>query len=408
MDAIPELHSLIKPMLNGAKVTSCKTKSLIANGENYGSIMLAVDLILDTKEELHLVAKMCPTSEFIKQMFNIGVTFKKEVVLYKTIVPTLQDFQRRNNCTPFNSYAKCYGSRYSLDPNKTEVDDGCCLILENIKVKGFDIEDRMVGFNLDCSRFLVQDLAKFHAVPVAFKMREPENFKKLIYENIRQPNYTRVSLPEEEATKFVKEVIARAEHIERYRKHLGTIEEMMIGASKQFYEPENDVVEPYASIVHSDYWTNNTMIKKDASGKCIANCFVDFQMLIYANPFSDLMFFLYSSVQLPVLKEHYQEFIDLYYDTFIQVLKDHKVEDLGQFTKELYLKEIDRCMIRLEMYHTLFMLTPIYAKKEKATELSELDMAAINDRSKMDHEKYYARLEFCLDDFVKRGWLKLD
>ena len=65
----------IKDINNLIKLDHCKTiidqkvRRLTAPGENYGSLMLSVDLTVKTPhgtEEIHTVAKMLPPSKFIQ------------------------------------------------------------------------------------------------------------------------------------------------------------------------------------------------------------------------------------------------------------------------------------------------------------------------------------------------------
>lgn len=116
---IKNFEDLVQPVLkSGQKVIGFSTKSLISAGENYGSVMLAVTVNLKNEEEestLHGVAKLPPPNEWIKKMFNIPVTFKREIAMYNVIVPTLRQFQEeRGLLNIFDGFPSSYAARISL------------------------------------------------------------------------------------------------------------------------------------------------------------------------------------------------------------------------------------------------------------------------------------------------------
>jgi len=90
-----ELHEL-QPILSrtfGDRLIVIRytTKNLLEPGENYGSTILSVHAVIKRndeaeEEDLHLVAKMLPPTEFQRQMFDSSYTFKKEIFMYENIM----------------------------------------------------------------------------------------------------------------------------------------------------------------------------------------------------------------------------------------------------------------------------------------------------------------------------------
>lgn len=112
---------------DGQQVANFTTKSLIATGENYGSLMLAVTATLKTTEKeeestLHVVAKLPPPNEWLKKMFNIPVTFKREIAMYNVVIPTLQTFQLQQGLLEvFDGFPASYAARISLGEHQTSL-----------------------------------------------------------------------------------------------------------------------------------------------------------------------------------------------------------------------------------------------------------------------------------------------
>lgn len=156
-------------------------------GEHYGSIMLAVDVTIrkdsGKQEDLNLVAKIVPANQMLRVAFNTGVTFKKEVLAYLDVVPALEQLQKEYNVPRsrfLDIFPKCYGARIALDQNGNTVDDDAAIVFDNLKIQGYVMEDRLKGFDLAHAKMIVQDLAKFHAVPIALRLLKPEVFEEKV------------------------------------------------------------------------------------------------------------------------------------------------------------------------------------------------------------------------------------
>lgn len=141
---IKKLEDLLTPYIDkNKKIASYNTSRLTAPGENYGSLMLKVDLILLDKqgggneENFSVVAKLIPETEFFQEIFNIQVTCKNEIAFYDTVVPTLQNFQREQGVKEVaDIFPKLFGARLNLKKNSDIVDQDSVLVLENLITNG--------------------------------------------------------------------------------------------------------------------------------------------------------------------------------------------------------------------------------------------------------------------------------
>ncbi|CAG9831175.1 unnamed protein product [Diabrotica balteata] len=254
---IEKLDELISDHIGrDKKVIDSKITRLTAPGDNFGSEMLKVDLRLkstDGKEEdLHVVAKLIPENEFARAIFNVDVSFNVEKGFYNIIVPTLQDFQRKQGITKvIDCFPRLYGARNNLGNNGEKVDNNAALILENLKSQGFDNIDRFQGFDLATAKMILKSLAEFHAIPVAIKQR---------------------------IIRLSKRTLKRILLCDEFR-------------------------EPFATITHRDLWVNNIMVKQvENTTKEVK--IVDFQLYSYDSPAADIFFFVFSSVNFDVLRNH--------------------------------------------------------------------------------------------------------
>lgn len=128
------------------------TKNLLPPGENYGSTILSVHAIIKRdndadEEDLHLVAKMSPPTDYQKTMFDSPYTFRKEIFMYENIVPYYNQLEREAGLEEdqlFDILPKYYQSRMSLDP-EVDFDDDAIILMENLTARGYYIGVRSKG-----------------------------------------------------------------------------------------------------------------------------------------------------------------------------------------------------------------------------------------------------------------------
>ena len=165
----------------GAKIVNHEVTNLTSPGENFGSVMLSVDILFETAtgtKKIQAVAKTVPPNEFIQEIFNTSVTFRNEIAFYKDTIPLLQNFQKQNNMEKIIDFApKYYGSRLNLSGGNN-VDNDAALVLENLKVRNFSTLEQVKGLWYDVAKLVLTDLAYLHAVSLGFKLKHPETFEK--------------------------------------------------------------------------------------------------------------------------------------------------------------------------------------------------------------------------------------
>jgi hypothetical protein len=88
---------------------------------------------------------------------------------------------------------------------------------------------------------------------------------------------------------------------------------------------------------------------------------VDFQIIDYGSPIHDLAFFLFTSVQGPVLRYHFNKLLLFYYNEFIKTLQQSKV-DLKEFSFESFEEEL-KLEMGAEICHSLVMLNVVFGPK---------------------------------------------
>ena len=151
MSEIPQLKSLlIKRLGSDIEILSQKTTPLTKPGENYGSKILKVEVELlqnGDEKRYEYVAKLCPDNEFIQVYFDIENTFKKEVLFYAKIVPTVVQFENQYNQSFFQDLVpSCINARINLNDDYDTLDNkSAVILLENLKISNFQSISRLIG-----------------------------------------------------------------------------------------------------------------------------------------------------------------------------------------------------------------------------------------------------------------------
>lgn len=397
---IKDLEKVLR-LKNGQKLVSYETKLLTKPGENYGSLMLAIDVEVRNedgkKEVLNLVGKMCPQSDFLQQIFNTSITFKKEIGLYMDIVPALERLQVSEGVKKLHDiFPKCYGARISANKFSPDVDSDAILILENVKPKNYVIGDSMAGFDKATTELILKNLATFHALPIALKIKQPEVFINKVLPHLSSLDVFS-NMGEQVIAKSNTVLLDMLSSMDEIKQHIEKLKEVL------FTKPDFNAVEPYATLLHNDFWVNNTMLLHDENKNPIHNLLVDFQLITYGSPAHDIVFFLFSSVNTEVLKQYYEYFVKLYHNSFIEALQELNC-DTSVFTYDLLCTEIDRCAITTQITHCMYMLRPLYTDRSKASELDKVSEHDFTDNSKLS-PLYQQRTKEAVLAFAERKWL---
>nr|XP_023014587.1 uncharacterized protein LOC111504301 [Leptinotarsa decemlineata]XP_023014588.1 uncharacterized protein LOC111504301 [Leptinotarsa decemlineata] len=401
--SIPTILNLEELLINhidqNKKIVGTKITRLTAPGDNFGSEILKIDLVLNDKtgnsENLSVIAKLIPEFEFYQEIFNIQWTFKNERNFYEKIIPCLQQFQKEQGVQDvIDLFPKYYGSRCNLEDKDTKVDGNAVLILENLKIKGYYTENRKTGFDLPTSKLLLRDVAKFHAVPLALKLKRPQSFDSYVKPHMAafQPERPPMSSPD--MNSFLLEVIRDSED---YCRFAPQVEKSLSLWGKR----PTTFREPYSTLIHNDLWVNNIMLRKE-NNETVACKFVDFQLYTYDSVVIDLFFFLFTSVRRDVLEENLDFLIEYYHQVFVETLSSCHC-DTSPFSQKLFLEEMSACADRI-LGLTLFMSTFIVMGLEGGldrpdpTKPPNMEGAKISDENK-------DKIFFILYECNRRGWL---
>ncbi|XP_018321103.1 uncharacterized protein LOC108734168 [Agrilus planipennis] len=405
---INDLENVLDPILKkNKKLVSYDAVPFTSAGENFGSLMLGLTLVLkdiktNKEEKVDAVAKMIPTNELIREIFNVNVSFRKEVAMYTDVIQEIKSFLKETGCERDIPYiAEYYGSRISLNPNAAEVDFDAVLILENLKTKGYVTLNRFNGFDLDTTKIILKNLALFHAVPLAYKLQKPRKFKEVLMPHMG-PGMD--SLKEREI--FGKNLFTeQVEHAASLNPRCAELKSKLIEIAESpdllFFDSNCDFEDPFGTLCHIDLWINNILIKYEEQ-KPINAKFVDFQVMCFASLARDVVFFLFTSVSPSVLREHFDQLLRDYHSEFSEILKSLGC-DTTQYSFDRFQKELAKVAKLTEIAHSCRWLQPILAEEGALPALEDFKDDSLEDYK--GSETYNKRLVDNILLFDKLHWI---
>lgn len=399
---IQDLEALLRQTYGPKfQINDIEWKPLTDPGENFGSVILAININAeqnDKKRTLNVVGKLPPRSTYLLDLFDSPLTFKKELAFYSDVAPEFLKLQKDSGIpqeelsviTP-----QFLAGRLGLrDPQ--HFDEQAVIILENLKHHDYTTQDRIAGLDKVHMDFAIRHLAKLHAMTICIKLKKPELFHQIVLPAL---DYSF----NEGAKNGVVDMVTKAHEdykkIQEAKSYLDRIEKTIEHGFRVNVTPE----EPWATLVHNDFWVNNMLFKYDESGKLISMKIVDFQLTTYDYGMNDLIFFLISSSRKDVIDDHLDDMIDLYYDSFVDCLKSLSV-DTELFSKSKFIEHLNQCA-PVKFNQCIMMVQVIQAARGSVTETSMIEgdkgvfMGGINDANCKQ------KLMHILSTFDRKGWL---
>ncbi|CAG9833440.1 unnamed protein product [Diabrotica balteata] len=415
-ERIKDLNNLLKPVFGeNVEILDKTITNLTLPGENYWSDMLKLQVTTRNKitkatNTEYFVAKCCVIDEKLPKGIagDICRVFKPEIAFYKEIIPTMQKFLKEHGLKEVEIFPKLIAARYNLD-GKEEPDENTVIIFENLQAAGYCNGDRHKGFDLDGAKLLLTDLAVFHAIPLAIKLKDPDLFKKTFIDNICLPKFAENSKDKEPGDDhgppqlprtILKQILTEdsfcSQHVDKL-DGLMSIEEENFKTGDAF-KPKPDK-SAFSGFVHKDMWLNNTMQMKNKDGKIIKNKFLDFQMYSVKEITTDLFFFLISSVDIEVLEKHFDTLLMIYHDNLITTLKAFNC-DVTPFKYADFINNLKQ-NAPSEFFHILIMNTlVIFAKKGQKTNFDEIKNLTMDDIHPIARKKFI----FLFKLLIEKEW----
>lgn len=238
--------------------------------------------------------------------------------------------------------------------------------------------------------FYFQKLAKLHAAALAVKIKDPRQFDKWS-ESMTEVFYKDVS--ETSTSRTITEMITQftlknLEMIEPRTQALqNVIDHISIYNNKTFdtmHRLFNGPKQKYFTICHGDPWNNNLLFLHDKNGRILDLKMVDYQISRHISVSTDILYFIYSSVQSSLIEKSFESLIKIYHNEFIEELRLCHVNE--KILTEVDMKWLESELRAFSFYGAVvgcFLVNPMLAEEEEALQL-EADFGPENSMFSTD------------------------
>ncbi|XP_055592173.1 uncharacterized protein LOC129748853 [Uranotaenia lowii] len=281
----------------------------------------------NTTDELSFFLKVIPTkNDVLANYLNEMGSFRKEVTLFQNILPKIYELVPTKQVMP-----RCLLTK-----------DENLLVMENVKLKGFDILKDNHGF-MDYA-FLtkaLESLAHIHAGSIILEERDKVSLVEKFPNALRENGWTGVGTRKRDVENVIVLWCEFMRIVERDSSKLKKILAELPGTIRRMY----DYVKPSQKwrnvLNHGDLWSNNVMFKTSASGDPQDCILVDFQLSRYTPAAYDVNLLLALTTTGEFRSQHMVSLLDNYFSTFQSILTDNKIDPNVVYTKDEFLESCE-------------------------------------------------------------------
>ncbi|XP_047036540.1 uncharacterized protein LOC124642240 [Helicoverpa zea] len=390
-----ELHSSINKVAHdkGIEDFEYTVDCISAKRANYIANVFRVE-IRDTNSDENDISVIVKCLVYSERQVLFHKLHEREVLAYAKVI---SKFQQLQNVLYEHERLELSECLYSNTEDANEV-----IILEDLKAKGYIADDKLVKFeNLGIKEIsaVISELAKFHALSFVFQTKETmtfaetkSDFHDLLYQDhflnkTKLRNYFFESF--EMSLKVVKD--------EDAKKKLEKVDVKLLELLQMYTKPSKTNI-----LCHGDCWVNNMLFKHETEKVS----FIDFQAMRYANPVTDIMYFLYICTDSAFRTEHLELLKVIYYDNLkvflnkfdIKAEEVYKKEDFNTDFEEFRAYGLLIAMIELR-------IVAMAAADESLLRGSRLDLSMDSSEIPEENELFKYKVNDVVQESVDNGVL---
>ncbi|EDV35013.1 uncharacterized protein Dana_GF22424 [Drosophila ananassae] len=279
-----------------------------AKGDNYLGVVWRLQVAAGRRS---LVVKLPPQNRVRRKQFFARPCFLRETAAYEEFLPLAERFQEEWSVPledRFRQHAHCFGTR-SDEPNE-------CIVLEDLSATGYLLHNRFQDLSVEQVRLVIRSYAKLHAVSLAAKKQWPDRVKPLqvlvdIFEQRRDDYALGVYFENLKGSALSSLLSPKDDGVYRSRLEAYFSRGSYFDLLLPLVSGSN--CEPFAVICHGDCWNNNILYRVGASGQVEDVRLIDWQLMRYASPVTDLAYFLFTCTSRSFRQEHLLGILEDYY-----------------------------------------------------------------------------------------------
>ncbi|KAJ3658257.1 hypothetical protein Zmor_010009 [Zophobas morio] len=272
----------------------------------------------DGKEEFvsfPVIAKFPPKNLARRKTWRSTEFFENEIIFYNKVWSAFQKYQEDAQIKDkFDNLPLMLATYWD------GVDDFVAMV--DVSPEGYTSAERATGLDYDHTAGILKILAQFHALSLAFKEQQPENFEKAAtslketyFSERLRPWYSNFQKNVFVVNRDAVEKELPPEYLHKLNK---LIDNDLYGVLIKSCVARG----PLSVVTHGDVWVPNFLFKYQGSkpGRITV---IDFQLARYSSLTTDLLFFLFSCVDPDLVKDKWDDLIALYHQTLLESMKKY-------------------------------------------------------------------------------------
>jgi hypothetical protein len=232
--------------------------------------------------------------------------FKKEALMYSTVIPSLIDMSRDD---PLTMFPTSYYTSSDL------------IVLDDLTSHGYRTGDHKIGLDAAHCKLVFAELGRFHAAAYALKNSDSAHLIDTLDETSRELQFTkeRSSIYEKHFAELARTTIDIIRKFPETSRYANKIEDILNNTYHHLitFLKQRDF---FSTLTHGDLWTNNIMFSYSEDEPTSVK-FLDFQTCRYGSPALDINYFLYTSTTESVRDRYMDDFMRTYYRSLIHTLR---------------------------------------------------------------------------------------
>ncbi|CAH1101893.1 unnamed protein product [Psylliodes chrysocephalus] len=349
---------------NGFMEYQVTTNKGSEKGDNFLGILTLITLD-NGENKLELILKSAQQKDTFRKVAPIRRAYLREIYLYENVFVVFKKYQDDHNIADtFDCYAKIYES--------STVEENECLILENLKVKGYQLWNRKIYMNTEHISAVLKEYGKFHAISMAMRHKNVELYEKLT-EDIKVGIWLEKDETWDARVKYIKSVMVVGHEAVKDSTDLKEFLKKVEDSLPDLIHKELRTPEYQQALVHGDCWCNNIMFKYENEldkTKPSSLRIVDWQISSENSPAFDFCYFFLIHSTKEVLDD-YQSYMKLYYESFSQHLKSFDCDPNEVFPYARFEKHVNRYML-YGMFISFVIMRIMICDSDEAPDFSQL------------------------------------
>lgn len=287
-------------------------------------------------EAYHFVVEIVPCDEDLRDVIIRHNLFTKELVVHEKLLPLFKKYvQNRSNGdrtvdVNFSVPKYLYG-------DYDEATGTGVMVFEDFIEHGFKCIDKsLMILEAKHVREIVQNLATFHAISVAYQTTEKTKLEELFPVLDGETGNTWFQA---DMTAYLQEMYVTCSKFFKSipgQEKLSKLFELKMSNPEEFHKTSQCHPTKMRCVIHGDLWHNNLYFKGSKS-----LIMADWQMCHIGMATNDLCFLLFSSTTPHFRRDHWDSTIALYYNCFCATIKNLNVtEEQFSLSYDEYLMDI--------------------------------------------------------------------